>query len=55
MHSNQKTLRKPADTIKEFKKAGKVALRKFMEDIKTTEIKLNGRLNTDTLILKLTH
>ena len=55
MQSIQKTLRKPADTIKEFKKAGKVALRTFMEDIKTTDIKLNGRLNTDTIILKVTH
>ena len=50
--SIQKTLRKPADTLKEFKKAGKVALRKFMDDIKTTDIKLNGRLNSDTIILK---
>lgn len=50
--SVQKTLRKPDETLKEFKKAGKVALRTFMEDIKTTDIKLNGRLNTDTIILK---
>lgn len=51
--SVQKTLRKPADTIKEFKKASKVKLRKFLEEIKTTDIKLNGRLNTDTVILKV--
>ena len=51
-HSIQKTLRKPDETLKEFKKAGKVALRKFMDDIKTTDIKLNGRLNSDTIILK---
>jgi len=50
--SIQKTLRKPNETLKEFKKAGKVALRKFMDDIKTTDIKLNGRLNSDTIILK---
>jgi len=50
--SVQKTLRKPGETLKEFKKAGKVQLRKFMEDIKTTDIKLNGRLNNDTIILK---
>jgi len=53
--SIQKTLRKPEETLKEFKKAGKVALRKFMDDIKTTDIKLNGRLNTDTIILKCVH
>ena len=51
-HSIQKTLRKPDETLKEFKKAGKVQLRKFMDDIKTTDIKLNGRLNSDTIILK---
>ena len=54
-HSIQKTLRKPADTLKEFKKAGKVKLRKFMDEIKTTDIKLNGRLNNDTIILKCVH
>lgn len=51
--SVQKTLRKPAETLKEFKKASKVKLRKFMEEIKTTDIKLNGRLNADTIILKV--
>jgi hypothetical protein len=50
--SVQKTLRKPDETLKEFKKAGKVKLRTFLEDIKTTDIKLNGRLNSDTIILK---
>ena len=50
--SIQKTLRKPDETLKEFKKAGKVALRKFLDNIKTTDIKLNGRLNSDTIILK---
>ena len=50
--SIQKTLRKPDETLKEFKKAGKVQLRKFMDNIKTTDIKLNGRLNSDTIILK---
>jgi hypothetical protein len=50
--SIQKTLRKPAETLKDFKKAGKVQLRKFMDNIKTTDIKLNGRLNSDTIILK---
>jgi hypothetical protein len=50
--SVQKTLRKPEETLKEFKKAGKVRLRTFMDDIKTTDIKLSGRLNSDTIILK---
>jgi len=50
--SVQKTLRKPEVQLKEFKKAGKVVLRKFMDSINAVEIKLNGRLNTDTIILK---
>lgn len=51
--SLQKTLRKPAEQLSEFKKAGKVALRKFLEDIKAVETKLNGRFNDQTIILKV--
>jgi hypothetical protein len=53
MLSVQKTLRKPADQLKEFKAAGKVALRKFLEDIKSVDIKLNGRINEETILLKV--
>lgn len=48
-----KTLRKPDEKLKEFLKAGKIALRKFMEEIKATETKLNGRVNTDIVLLKV--
>lgn len=51
--SVQKTLRKPEEQLKEFKSAGKVALRKFLEDIKAVDIKLNGRINEDTILLKI--
>jgi len=51
--SIQKTLRKPADQLKEFKDSGKVKLRKFLDDIPTTDIKLNGRCNPDTVLLKV--
>ena len=51
--SVQKTIRKPEVTLKEFQKAGKVALRKFLEDIKATDIKLTGRINKDTVLLKV--
>ena len=51
--SVQKTLRKPEEQIKEFKAAGKVQLRKFLEDIKAVDIKLNGRINEDTILLKV--
>ena len=50
--SLQKTLRKPEEQLKEFKAAGKVALRKFLEDIKAVDIKLNGRINEETVLLK---
>lgn len=50
--SVQKTLRKPEETLKEFKRANKVALRKFLDNVNSVEIKLNGRLNADTVILK---
>ena len=51
--SVQKTLRKPEEQLKEFKASGKVALRKFLEDIKAVDIKLNGRINEDTVLLKV--
>lgn len=51
--SVQKTLRKPELQIKEFQKATKVQLRKFLENIKTTDTKLNGRINADTILLKV--
>lgn len=51
--SVQKTLRKPVDQLKEFKAAGKVALRKFLDDIKATDTKMNGRFNEETILLKV--
>jgi hypothetical protein len=51
--SVQKTLRKPEEQLKEFKAAGKVQLRKFLDDIKAVDIKLNGRINEDTVLLKI--
>jgi hypothetical protein len=51
--SVQKTLRKPADQLKEFKAAGKVALRKFLEDINAVDTKMNGRINEEIILLKV--
>lgn len=51
--SVQKTLRKPADQLKEFKSAGKVQLRKFLEDINAVDTKMNGRLNEEIILLKV--
>ena len=50
--SVSKTLRKPEQQLAEFNKSGKVQLRKFLENIKGVEIKMNGRFNADTVILK---
>jgi hypothetical protein len=51
--SVQKTLRKPELQLKDFLSAGKIELRKFMDNIKATDIKLNGRINVDTILLKV--
>jgi hypothetical protein len=51
--SVQKTLRKPEEKLKEFKAAGKVQLRKFLDDINATDTKMNGRINEDTMLLKV--
>ena len=51
--SVQKTLRKPAEQLATFNKSGKIQLRKFMDGIRTTETKLNGRINADTMLLKV--
>ena len=51
--SIQKTLRKPEEQLKQFKDSGKVKLRTFLDDIKTTDTKLNGRCNPDTILLKV--
>ena len=52
-NSVQKTLRKPEEQLKEFKAAGKVQLRKFLDDIKAVDIKLNGRINEEVVLLKV--
>jgi hypothetical protein len=48
-----KTLRKPEDKLKEFKAAGKVALRKFLDEINATDTRMNGRINEETILLKI--
>jgi hypothetical protein len=48
-----KTIRKPEEKLKEFKAAGKVQLRKFLDDINATDTKMNGRINEETVLLKV--
>ena len=50
--SIQKTIRKPEEKLKEFKDAGKIKIKKFLDEINAVDIKLNGRINPDTILLK---
>ena len=51
--SIQKKLRKPEVTLPEVLKGGKVYLRTALDDIKAVATTLNGRLNTDTILLRI--
>lgn len=48
----QKTLRKPKETIDQVLKAGKVQLRKVLESLSTKDSKVNGRINDECIILR---
>ena len=52
VESQQKTLRKPADTLKLMGAAGKPAARKIYKDLTTTETPFNGRGTENLIILK---
>lgn len=51
--SVQKTLRKPEATLPEILKGGKVYLRNALEGIRAVESGLTGRLNTDTILVRV--
>ena len=51
--SIQKSIRKPEEKLKEFKAANKIMLRKFLEEINSTDTKMSGRINEDTILLKI--
>jgi hypothetical protein len=53
--SSQKTLRKPAEQLKELKEQNtqKRIETWYNKSVKTTETKLNGRFNEDTIILRV--
>ena len=50
VETQQKTVRKPADTLRAMSAAGKPAARKIFKDLTTTETAFNGR-GTDNLIV----
>lgn len=51
--SIQKKLRKPEVTLPEVLRGGKVYLRTALDEIKAVASTLNGRLNTDTILLRI--
>lgn len=51
--SLQKTLRKPQEQLAIFKKVSKRSLQKEFDSIKSVPIKMNGRINEHTLIIKV--
>ena len=51
--SAEKTLRKPTETLAEFKKASKVKLRTFLKDLTTLDTSCKGKLNEHHLILRV--
>lgn len=50
--TQQKTVRKPAETLRALQAAGKPAARKLFKDIKTTETVFNGRGTENLVIVK---
>ena len=50
--SIQKTLRKPAEQIKNWTGNAKTKFNKAFAEIKTTDTKMNGRFKDPTIILK---
>ena len=51
--SAEKTLRKPAEALADFKKASKVKLRTFLKELTTIDIPCNGKLNEHDIILRI--
>ena len=48
-----KTLRKPAEKLKKLVNAGKVPLRKFMEELTTKDKPATGRCGADTILVRV--
>jgi hypothetical protein len=48
-----KKLRKPNEQLKKLLEGGKIVLRKFMSEIKCKEKEANGRINKDTILVRI--
>lgn len=51
--STQKTVRKPEELLKGMSKLARTKFQKLYDGIKTTETKMNGRINEHTLLVKV--
>ncbi len=51
--SISKTLRNPEESLLQVLSAGKVTLRKFMSNLTTKSSSINGRINADTILLRV--
>ena len=51
--ASSKALRKPDTSLQSLLSAGKVVLRTFMSELKTSESKPNGRINEQTILLRV--
>ena len=52
-NSVQKTLRKPEEVLQRCLTGGKIVLRKLLDELTTKEQSMNGRFNSDTIILRI--
>lgn len=51
--SQIKTLRKPAEQLKKLQEGGKIVLRKFMDEIKCKPKTATGRINNETVLVRI--
>ena len=51
--SVSKTLRKPKDVLSRVLDGGKIVLRKVMAEVNSKPVELNGRINKDTILLRV--
>lgn len=51
--SMQKTLRKPEEVLKAVLGGGKIVLRKVLDNVKAKPQELNGRINAETILLRV--
>lgn len=51
--SIQKALRKPKEMIEQFRQAGPIKIKALLNELKTVDVKLNGRVNEHTILLRV--